>query len=133
MIKAHAVRLFGMALALAGFLGAVYFSVLRIWPDAIALVPALNAEAWLRSWLPDRVHPGVVLAALGALMVLAGVLIAVRQTALIRAEKGRREDRLRRVRQYRADEARQQLHESRLEPFIGPGSATGKEADRRVA
>jgi hypothetical protein len=31
------------------------------------------------------------------------------------------------VRQYRADEARQQLHENRLEPFIGSGT------DRRVA
>jgi hypothetical protein len=133
MIKANAVRLLAIALALAGFAAALFFTALVVWPSAMPFVPALPAETWLPAWLLERAHPGVLLAALGALMMPAGVLIAARQSAFLRAETRRREDRLRRVAQYRSDEARQQACDSRLEPFIGSGSVTSREADRRVA
>lgn len=131
MIKAHAVRLFAMVLAFAGFIVAAYFTA-SIWQDKLPFFPVLNIEAWLpahpaAAWLLERMHIGALFGALGAAIAAAGILLAIRQTALLRTLRRRREDALRRVRQYRADEARQQLHENRLEPFIGSGT------DRRVA
>ena len=137
VFKAKVVRLFGIALAVAGFVSVLYFTALVTWKGEIPFLPELNPEAWLpdhqaAAWFAERVQIGILFAALGALIMAGGAFLAVRQTALLRAEQGRREDGLRRVRQYRGDEARQQAHE-RLEPFIGPGTATGREADRRVA
>jgi len=74
-----------------------------------------------------------LLAAAGAVIAALAVLISARQSAFIRTEKRRREDRLRRVRVYRSDEALQQAHDSRLEPFIGPDSVADRQPDRRVA
>ena len=137
MIKAHAVRLFAVALALAGVVAAVLFTTLVLWPNVMAFVPAANVEAWLPewllAWLPKSVHPGLLLAALGAVTTALGVLIAVRQAAIIRVEKRRREDRLRRVRVYQSDQSLQPASESRLEPFIGPGGGSQRQPDRRVA
>ena len=133
MIKAHAVRLFAVALALAGVVAAVLFTALVLWPSAMSFVPPLNAEAWLPTPLLARVHPALLLAALGVVTTAIGVLIAVRQTAIIRVEKRRREDRLRRVRVYQRDQALEQASDSRLEPFIGPGTGSQRQPDRRVA
>ena len=69
---------------------------------------------------------------IGAMAMAAGIVAAIRQTARLHAEKRRREDGLRRVQQYRADEGRCP-YDSRLEPFLGPVAANRRDEDRRVA
>ena len=128
MIKAHAVRLFAVALALAGFAAAVLFTALVLWPSAMSFIPLLHAEAWLPAPVLARVHPGWLLAALGAVATAAGVILALRQSAVISLERRRREDRLRRVRVYQSDPSLQHAYDSRLEPFIGHD---GRQTDRR--
>jgi hypothetical protein len=138
MIKAKAVRLFGILLAAAGFPAVLYAAAL--FAARKGLLPQF---AWLdpQAWLPAdelvalvlaRVDIAVFIAVLGTLAMAAGALVAIRQTAYLRAEKRRREDGLRRVQQYRADEGRCP-YDSRLEPFLGPVTGANREADRRVA
>ena len=138
MIKAKAVRLFGILLAAVGSLAVLYSSAL--FASRKGLLPQFP---WLdpRAWLPAdelvalvlaRVDIGVIIAALGAMAMATGILVAIRKTAFLRAEKRRREDGLRRVQQYRADEGRCP-YDSRLEPFMGPVTAASREGDRRVA
>lgn len=138
MLKAKAVRLFGNLFAAAGSLAVLYSAAL--FASRKGLLPQLP---WLdpRVWLPAdelvalvlaRVDIAVVIAVLGAIAIAAGVLVAIRQTAFLRAEKRRREDGLRRVQQYRADEGRCP-YDTRLEPFLGPVAASRRDEDRRVA
>ena len=138
MLKAKAVRLFGNLFAAAGSLAVLYSAALLA--SRKGLLPQLP---WLdpRAWLPAdelvalvlaRVDIAVVIAVLGAIAIAAGVLVAIRQTAFLRAEKRRREDGLRRVQQYRADEGRCP-YDTRLEPFLGPVAASRRDEDRRVA
>jgi hypothetical protein len=138
MLKAKAVRLFGNLFAAAGSLAVLYSAAL--FAARKGLLPQLP---WLdpRAWLPAdelvalalaRVDIAVVIAVLGAMAIAAGVLVAIRQTAFLRAEKRRREDGLRRVQQYRADEGRCP-YDTRLEPFLGPVAASRRDEDRRVA
>jgi hypothetical protein len=138
MLKAKAVRLFGNLFAAAGSLAVLYSAAL--FASRKGLLPQLP---WLdpRAWLPAdelvalvlaRVDIAVVIAVLGAIAIAAGVLVAIRQTAFLRAEKRRREDGLRRVQQYRADEGRCP-YDTRLEPFLGPVAASRRDEDRRVA
>ena len=138
MLKAKAVRLFGILLAAVGSLAVLYATALFAWRKGL-----LPQFPWLdpRTWLPAdelvalalaRVDIGVISAVLGAIAMAAGILVALRQTARLRAEKRRREDGLRRVQQYRADEGRCP-YDSRLEPFLGPVAAGRREEDRRVA
>jgi hypothetical protein len=95
--RARAARLFGIALALAGFLPAVSFV-------GRALLPHENAAlAWL-PLLPNE----LALAVLGVALMALGVLIARRQGHVLDAARQRREDAARRVHQYRA--------EARVEP-----------------
>jgi hypothetical protein len=138
MIKAKAVRLFGILLAAVGSLAVLYSTAL--FASRKGLLPQLP---WLdpRAWLPAdelvalvlaRVDIAVIIAVLGTMAMAAGVLVALRQTAFLRAEKRRREDGLRRVQQYRADEGRCP-YDTRLEPFLGPVAASRRDEDRRVA
>lgn len=66
----------------------------------------MNPERWLPvhkavTWGLNRLHVGFVFAVLGALIMTVGALIAVRQMAVFTAERRRRQDRLRRVQEYR--------------------------------
>ena len=138
MLKAKAVRLFGILLAAAGSLAVLYSAALFV--SRKGLLPQFP---WLdpRAWLPAdelvalvlaHVDIAAIIAVLGAIAIAAGVLVALRQTAFLRAEKRRREDGLRRVQQYRADEGRCP-YDTRLEPFLGPVAASRRDEDRRVA
>ena len=138
MLKAKAVRLFGILLAAAGFPAVLYATAL--FASRKGLLPQFP---WLdpRAWLPAdelvalalaRVDIAVIIAVLGTIAMAAGAFVAIRQTAYLRAEKRRREDGLRRVQQYRADEGRSP-YDSRLEPFLGPVAASRRDEDRRVA
>jgi len=140
--KANAVRLFGIVLALAGAAAVLYAGAVVVWQKGAALLPEVpwltSPQAWLPShealaWTPGPMHIAIVLAVLGLAAVAAGGLMAQRQTARLQAAKRRREDGLRRVREYRSDEARQRAYENRLEPFIGPDGEAGRQKDRRVA
>ena len=139
--KAHAVRLFGIALALAGAAALLYAGAVVVWHKGAASlpeVPWLNPQAWLAAndalpWTPGAVHIAIVVALLGLAAAAAGGLTAHRQSARLQAAKRRREDGLRRVREYRSDEARQRAYENRQEPFIGPDGEAGRQKDRRVA
>ena len=96
--RARAVWLFGIALALAGFLPALSFV-------GRAFVPEVDAAlAWLpRAWLGE-----LAFAVLGVGLMALGVLIARLQTRVLEAARQRRKDAARRVHQYRA--------EARVEP-----------------
>jgi len=139
--KANAVRLFGIALALAGAAALLYAGAVMVWHKGAAslpVVPWLSPQAWLAGnealpWTPGAAHIAIVMALLGLAAAAAGGLTAQRQTERLQAAKRRREDGLRRVREYRDDEARRRAYENRLEPFIGPDGEAGREKDRRVA
>jgi hypothetical protein len=127
VIKARTVWLFGVVLAAAGLATVLYAA-------ALPLVPALDPQGWLPEvsfgkWTLKVVHVAAAIAVLGVLAGAAGVLLAHRQTALLRIEKGRAEDRLRRVKVYRDDE----LADGRVEPFFGAEAAGGAQKDRRAA
>jgi hypothetical protein len=86
-----------------------------------ALLSALlmKTEVWLTvqnavAWMARHMHVGLAVAVLGAIAMTVGALVAIRQTALLRNETRRRNDRQRRARQYGDD---------RLEPFIGDADA----------
>lgn len=91
----------------------------------------------------DRLHAGLVPAIAGVAIMAAGVATAARQKALLAMAKRRRENRLRRVRQYRVEIAQPQSQQpqtqrpqsqrpqskqfqnertqsERVEPFLGP-------------
>jgi hypothetical protein len=93
-----------------------------------SLLPAHEAVAWVLS----RLHVGLVFAIVGLAVMALGVLIALRQIALIREHKQREGDRLRRVRDYRREGSGADAWDGRREPFIGPGG-TDRDADRRAA
>lgn len=74
---------------------------------------------WLSShpvgtWILDRMHIGVLPAALGALLAAAGRSVLRHQTEALRLAKQHRQDRLRRAREYR----KQPLPEERKEPTL---------------
>lgn len=71
--------------------------------------------------------PGALLPALGGLAAMAiGVFWILRQKTMIRAEKQRKEDRVRRLQDYRRDPVAADGIDGRREPYIGT-------RDRRVA
>lgn len=135
MMKAKAVRLFGILLAAVGSLALLYATALFAWRKGLLpQFPWLDPRAWwpadeLAALVLARVDLGVIIAVLGAMAIAAGIFVAIRQSAFLHAERRRREDGLRRVQQYRADEGRCP-YDSRLEPFLG---SAGRETDRRVA
>lgn len=87
-------------------LGPSWLADLEAWPIADAIVMALL----------NKLSIGLVLAVCGVAVAALGALVARRQKARLHAAKRRREDRLRRLRQYRDN--------SRVEPFIGPHIAS---------
>jgi hypothetical protein len=91
-----------------------------------SLLPAHTAVTWILG----RVHLGLVFALVGLSIMGLGIVLALRQRAAIRAEKQRKEDRLRRVRDYRHESSRPDNVDGRREPFIGSG-AIARNADRR--
>jgi membrane associated rhomboid family serine protease len=127
VVKARAVWLLGLVLTTAGVFAVLYAAVLPF-------VPALDP----RSFLPELpfaslamklIHVSAACAVLGALAGVAGVFLSHRQTVLLRMERRRAEDRLRRVKVYRDDE----LADGRLEPFFGAEAAVEAQKDRRAA
>jgi hypothetical protein len=128
VVKARTVWLFGVVLAGAGLVTVLYAA-------ALPFVPALDPQSWLPEisfgkWTPAVVHLSAAFALLGALAGAAGILLARRQTDLLRIEKSRTDDRLRRVKIYRSDE----LGDGRVEPFFGAAAAAGEaQKDRRAA
>lgn len=150
--KARAARLLGMALVLAGLVSLLCISALVSWQitarvDTGTWVPLPAAllfdgqaaprflpeapAAWvaaLRAWpqlmeLLGRMHVGLLFALPGALLGGLGAFMVIRQRDLVRLERQRAEDRLRRVPLYR-DSARR-------EPFIGPASEEQRGGERR--
>ncbi|HYN13486.1 MAG TPA: hypothetical protein VET51_12675 [Burkholderiales bacterium] len=128
--RARAFHLFGTALAFAGFLpvllfiGHSFLPAAEEFPWAWLMNAELNAELWLpveRMRILNGLDIGLVLAVLGVVAMALGATIARLQMAALDAGKERRADRLRRVQQYRND--------SQLEPFIGSGFGTGKDAE----
>jgi membrane protein implicated in regulation of membrane protease activity len=118
------VWLIGVGLVVAGLFLLAFLAGFVVRPaianPVLAWLPPLP-PAWLTTL---NVAAAIALAAvaLGGL----GVLLARRQSELMRRERMRREDRLRRVHLYR-DEARR-------EPFLGPGAAGRQDSrPRRVA
>ena len=77
--------------------------------------------------LLGRVHVGLVFALAGLALMALGALRARQYTNVIRAEKQRRADQLRRVNDYCLDESRARAFEERREPYMGTGDI------RRVA
>lgn len=81
-------------------------------PDS--LLPAHAAIVWVVS----RVHVGLVFGLAGLALGAAGVIGVLRYRAVIRARRHAREDRQRRVRDYRNDHSAAPTVDERLEPFI---------------
>lgn len=69
-------------------------------------------------WVLGRLHAGLIFALVGLVIVALGVIGTLRQYATIRAQKQRREDSLRRVRDYLRDEGTIAPFDERREPFI---------------
>lgn len=129
VLRARAVWLFGIGLVLAGLLPVLYFIALVFSQSSKPGSGFLDATLSFvdRSLLgAAKVGPvlqiELVLAVLGVVLTVLGVLIAKRKMAVIRLEKRQTQDGLRRVQGYRDS--------SRLEPFIGPDIAAGTDAER---
>jgi len=80
----------------------------------------------------DRVHVGLVPAVVGIAVMALGVLRALRHKAVIRAQRQRNEDRVRRMEDYRREDSRNYALDGRREPFIGSDDID-RTNDRRVA
>ena len=107
--------LLGIVLVAAGAWPAAYYFGQLAWQVA----GMFQARAFA---LPDALLP-----ALGGLAAIAiGVLCIVRQNAVMRADKQRKEDRVRRLQDYRRDPVAADGLDGRREPYIGT-------RDRRVA
>lgn len=72
------------------------------WLRDPQILPELHAGA---VWALERVHIGVVPAILGALVALYGYSISSRQRGVLDAARQDKEDRLRRLREYRREAA----------------------------
>lgn len=114
LLKARAAWVLGAGLIVCGLLMLLYFAAL--------LLGQFGASP---SELSTSLHIAVVFAVAGALLTALGAHVARAQSVRISFEKERRQDRLRRVYEYR--------HASRVEPYIGPGNTdtgTGSPRDR---
>jgi hypothetical protein len=127
LLKARTVLFFAVVLVVAGLVPVLYFVALSVGHSA-ALFQA-------GSWVPFPAtlrHVGLVFALPGLVVIALGVLGALRQKAVIRSLKQRKEDGLRRLRDYRREGGGADAQDGRREPFIGSGG-TGRDADRRAA
>jgi len=112
LLKARAAWLFGAALIVCGLLLLLYFAALLL-----SQFGASGGE------LTASLHIATMFAVAGAVLTALGALVARGQAFRISVEKERRQDRLRRVHEYR--------YASRVEPYIGPReSDTGTEDPR---
>jgi hypothetical protein len=154
LLKARTVFFFAVVLVAAGLVPVLYLVALFVWqiaarvqagswvPFPATLLFSEHSFAFIPEfpWVApkvlalilDRLHLGLVFALPGLVVMAFGVLVALRQKALIRALKQRAEDRLRRVREYRREGSGADYRDGRREPFIGPGG-TDRDADRRAA
>jgi hypothetical protein len=144
LFQRRAVWLFGAGLVVAGVLLLLNLAALLFWQFGVFKSEALGAalrfvdHSLLRPAIVDplltllpkvpparvtSLHLAMAVALLGVALGSLGVLIARGQTARIRVDKMRMQDRLRRVQGYR--------DAARLEPFIGPGTIAGMDEDRR--
>jgi hypothetical protein len=131
-MKAWTALMFSAALAIAGALPVVCFVAVMAWQivtlfqtRAWAPMPAtlLMPETLLPAhpaamWVLDRLHAGVVPALLGLAIAAVGVRGVLRQRAAMRTQRQRTQDRLRRVDDYRRDDAANDTLDGRREPFI---------------
>ena len=114
-MKAKTVLFLGIVLIAAGAWPAAYYLGQLGWQVA----GMFQARAFTL--------PGALLPALGGLAAIAiGAFCIVRQKTVIRAEKQRKEDRVRRLQDYRRDPVATDGIDGRREPYIGT-------RDRRVA
>jgi hypothetical protein len=153
-LKARTALFFAVALVVAGLVPVLYFMALFVWQVAalflagswiplpatllftghsLAFIPEFSwaAPQGLAAIL-DRLHLGLVFALPGLAVMALGLLSALRQKAMLRANKQREEDRLRRMRDYRRDDSGPDARDGRREPFIGSGGIGGH-TDRRAA
>lgn len=122
------------ALVVVGLLALVYVVALLAWQ--------FNALWRTSSWVPlpatllftefggtapqalatilERMHVGLIFVVPGLVLIALGAFGALRQLAVIRAEKQQREDRLRRIQDYRRQEFGTAAPDGRREPYIGP-------------
>ena len=92
--------------------------VLELIPDLSLIWTAGADTAKPILWVLSRVHFALLPALAGLALMAAGIRGLLRQRAALRARKDDREDRLRRVRDYRRDDAATDALDGRREPFI---------------
>lgn len=142
-MKAWSALIFSAALVVIGAVPLLYLATLVGWQivmlfqtgkwiglgltflfteHALAFVPqfptSLAPEHPALVWALSRIHVGLLPALIGLLLVGAGVLGVLRQRAALRAREQYREDRLRRVDDYRRDDVRAERFDARREPYI---------------
>jgi hypothetical protein len=92
------VRLFGVALVLAGFLPVFSFVCRALAPQA----PLADLAAEIRlTWLPQVLHTELAFALLGVAVMALGAIVVARQRPVLAAARRRKEDAARRIPQYR--------------------------------
>ena len=92
--------------------------VLGFIPDLSLIWTAGADTAKPVLWALGRVHFALVPALAGLAMMAAGVRRFLMKRAAIRAQRDYREDRLRRVQDYRRDDSATDTFDGRREPFI---------------
>lgn len=130
------------ALVLAGLLPVVYLLALLGWQFAgvftagkwVALPATVLFTEHKLDFIPqfpsaapaaaaaflDRVHVALIPAVAGLALAAFGALRAARDIAILRAERRQREDRLRRIQDYRRHGFGSVAPDGRREPYIGP-------------
>jgi hypothetical protein len=124
LLRARAALLLGSGLVLAGLASVLYLLAAPLLP----VLPELPS-AWLMPLEADRLQLRLGFTVVGVVVMALGAGIAIRQIAVLSAEKRRREDALRRVQQYRKQDSPSRKEDGRLEPFIGSHIGTGRDAD----
>ena len=119
-MKTWTALIFSAALAVTGGVPVLCFVALLVW-QLVTLVQTRHAAP-----LPAALSFPVILAAalIGLGLAAAGVLGFRRQRAALRAERRQRDDRLRRVQDYRSDGGMVDTLDGRREPFIASLPAT---------
>jgi signal transduction histidine kinase len=80
----------------------------------------------------SKLHVGLVPALIGCAVMAVGISGVLRQRMLLRIHKERKNDRVRRIDDYRREASRTGAGDDRREPFIGAESIA-RHTDRRVA
>jgi hypothetical protein len=106
----------------------------------LAYIPQLIVLPLDWSWTTNEVaaailgklHVGLVPALIGCAVMAVGISGVLRQWTLLRIHKERKQDRVRRIEDYRREASRTEAGDDRREPFIGAESIS-RHTDRRVA